>query len=447
LNRAIILDSLNSFAYFNRALVKYNLKDINGSLLDLDKVITLDPDNAVTYYNRALIRSQIGDYNKALADYAKVIDINPNNVLVYYNRAAVLMELKNYMSAIDDYTKAINLYPDFANAYINRSYAKSMLGRINEAKRDYDIAQKKIAQYKEQIKDSSFSIYADTSKRFNQLLALDGDFSRKIFDKDILQDRKVDIVIKPLFRFALGYEKSKLPLDKQFFNTILEQFRALNQISNMDIDNKDNLLSYNELITYDSIADDMINKSPNTSLSYFYKAVVQGLLKQYSNSINYYNKAIQLDNKNVFYYINRSAIQAEMIDFISSVESNMPALALDVNHTMRLRDKKDTKTYNYNEAIADLNIAEKLVPDLTYIYYNRGNLNCLSGKMPEAIEDYTKAIKLYPYYGEAYFNRGLIQIYLHDTEKGCIDISKSGELGIEDAYSIIKKYCLKDKSE
>lgn len=49
---------------------------------------------------------------------------------------------------------------------------------------------------------------------------------------------------------------------------------------------------------------------------------------------------------------------------------------------------------------------------------------CLSGRMPEAIEDYTRAIELNPSFGEAYYNRGLIQIYLKDTRKGCLDMSK-----------------------
>jgi tetratricopeptide (TPR) repeat protein len=447
LNKSIALDSTNSFSYFNRALVRYNMKDINGTLSDLNKVLESDPNNALTYYNRALIRSQIGDYNNALADYAKVIEINPNNVLVYYNRAAVLIELKNYMSAIDDYTKAINLYPDFANAYVNRSYIKSMLGMANDAKKDYEIAQKKIAQYREQMKDSTFSIYADTSKRFNQLLALDADFTKKTFDSNILQDRKVDIVLKPLFKFTLGAEKSTLPLDKQFFNTRFEQFHKLEGITEMDITDKETKLIYDELIRYDSHANELIIQKPDDPVSYFYKGVTQGLLKQYSSSINYYSKAIEMDSKNPFFYINRSAIQAEMIDFVSSIENNMPVLALDGTSTMRIREKKDMRTYNYSEAIDDLNKAEKLASDFTYIYYNRGNLKCLSNQMPEAIEDYTKAIKLYPYYGEAYFNRGLIQIYLRDTEKGCLDISKSGELGMEEAYNIIKKYCLKEPNE
>ena len=53
----------------------------------------------------------------------------------------------------------------------------------------------------------------------------------------------------------------------------------------------------------------------------------------------------------------------------------------------------------------------------------------LSGKLPEAYEDYTRAIGLNPSFGEAYYNRGLVQIYLKDTRKGCIDMSKAGGAG------------------
>ena len=61
--------------------------------------------------------------------------------------------------------------------------------------------------------------------------------------------------------------------------------------------------------------------------------------------------------------------------------------------------------------------------------------------MVSAIEDYNMAIRLYPYMGDAYLNRGLVLIYLKDKEKGCIDLSRAGELGVEDAYGIINRYC------
>jgi len=60
--------------------------------------------------------------------------------------------------------------------------------------------------------------------------------------------------------------------------------------------------------------------------------------------------------------------------------------------------------------------------------------------LPEAYEDYSKAIELNPHFAEAYYNRGLIQIYMKDTRKGCLDISKAGELGIEEAYEVLKNY-------
>jgi len=58
-----------------------------------------------------------------------------------------------------------------------------------------------------------------------------------------------------------------------------------------------------------------------------------------------------------------------------------------------------------------------------------------------AINDYSKAIELEPDFAEAYFNRGLTRIFLDDMEGGSLDLSKAGELGLTDAYNVIKRYC------
>ena len=54
-----------------------------------------------------------------------------------------------------------------------------------------------------------------------------------------------------------------------------------------------------------------------------------------------------------------------------------------------------------------------------------------------------KAIRI----SDAYYNRGLVQIFLKDKEKGCIDIRKAGELGIPEAYGVIKKYCTEEPKQ
>jgi tetratricopeptide (TPR) repeat protein len=128
-----------------------------------------------------------------------------------------------------------------------------------------------------------------------------------------------------------------------------------------------------------------------------------------------------------------------MIDFISSIDNSYQSITLDSDPSMRLHNS-GTRTYSYDEAIDDINKAIKLYPEFAEAYFNRGNLMAISGKLPEAYEDYTKAITIDQNMGEAYYNRGLVQILMKDTRKGCLDLSKAGELGIEMAYETLKHF-------
>ena len=53
---------------------------------------------------------------------------------------------------------------------------------------------------------------------------------------------------------------------------------------------------------------------------------------------------------------------------------------------------------------------------------------------------YTRAIDMYPYIGEAYYNRGLTYLRLGNRERGVADLSKAGELGIQEAYVDMKRF-------
>ena len=179
------------------------------------------------------------------------------------------------------------------------------------------------------------------------------------------------------------------------------------------------------------------------ALVYFSRALANDSQNRYNEALGDYDKAVNLQPENPFFYINRGALQAEMIDFISSMEQNVQVLSLDNSRTARARVNENRSTYDYTAAIHDMKKAVALMPEFPYSYYNLGNLYTLSSDLPEAILQYTKAIQLYPNLSEAYYNRGLVLIYLKDSEKGCLDMSKAGELGVEEAYSVISKYCIK----
>ena len=444
LNQALTLEPDNTFAYFNRALIRYNQDELMGALEDLEHVLKEDPGNALTLYNRALIRTQIGDYNKALDDYDRVIDINPNNVLAYFNRAALFIQMDRYGEALRDYDKAIDLYPDFANAYMNRSYVKNKMGLFAAADLDYKTAQKKVSEYKSKIGDSTYSAFADTTQRFDRLLALDADFAKKEFDNELLQYKDVDIRLKPLFKILAGQTGTSLALEQRYYYEGLEKF-ILSQSIPVNLYSAEPETESDYLSFQREQVQRLLKDKPSANL-HFMDGILDFQSKLFNASLASYNKAIEIDSENVFYYMNRAALQSEMIEFIASMESNVQILTLDQSGTTRTRvQDQGRREYDYSAAIDDLEKAALLAPDFAYVYYNLGNLYCLKGDFPTSIGNYTKSIELYPYLAEAYYNRGLIQIYLKEKEKGCMDISTAGELGIQDAYSVIKKFCVTEQ--
>ena len=93
-------------------------------------------------------------------------------------------------------------------------------------------------------------------------------------------------------------------------------------------------------------------------------------------------------------------------------------------------------------------MAIRLAPDVAYLYYNRGVIKCLNGDMPGAISDYTEALSLYPNFAEALYNRGMIQLYIKESQKGFMDMTRASELGLDDAFVVLENFgslFLKDK--
>lgn len=439
INQAIQLDTANTFAYFNRALMYYETKDFNAAMADLNRVLAQEPGNALTLYNRSLISAQVGDFGSALEDMDRVININPGNVLAYFNRASFFIEMGRYKDAVADYSKAIELYPDFAKAYLNRSYVENLLGHTRESKKDYETAQQKVREYRNATSDGSF---ADTTKQYSSLIALDGEFAKKDFNDELLQHRDIDIRLKPFFKFALCPEReSETVLRHKFEHAVLDRFIS-GSPSPIEI--------CSEPEGYD-----FARVTGTSAEDYFVRGLLDVQNKQYNSALEYFNKAADAAPAaekdryrslyKAFYLLNRGVLKAEMIDFIASIESNVQTLTMDDQGATRARvGDRVGREYDYSDAIADILAAASIMPDIPYIHFDLGNLYCLSSQLVESMESYSRAINLYPYMGEAYYNRGLVLIFLKDKEKGCIDLSRAGELGISDSYSVINKYCKED---
>ncbi|MBO5582759.1 MAG: tetratricopeptide repeat protein, partial [Bacteroidales bacterium] len=449
MNKAIELDSTNTLAYFNRAILHSEQSHLNEAMADLNTVLRHEPGNALTLYNRSLIHAQVGDFPAALSDMDRVININPNNVLAYFNRAGFFLEMGRWDDALADYNKAIELYPDFAKAYMNRAYAELQLGMNRASREDYKTGRRKVAEYRAK-NAAGEAEFADTTKKYSSLLALDAEFAKHDFEDEMLQHRDVDINLKPLYKFVLTSDRDRVnyALERRYENPLLDRFCASLPLP-VTVTSDAASVPKPAQEELDRILYGGMEEGPSRE---FLLALSEIDQKQYNAAQSHYDRAIEGEGDRyelfyrAFYYMNRAVLRAEMIDFIASIESNVQTLTMDDKGNTRARVREQvTSHYDYSEALADMEQAAAIQPALPYIQFNLGNLYCLSSQLVNAIECYGKAIAQYPYMGDAYFNRGLVLIYLKDKEKGCIDLSRAGELGLEDAYNVISRYCEEER--
>ncbi len=444
-NKAISLDRFEPEGFIRRGRLYASQHKYQEAIADMNMAISLDSTSTLAYFNRAIMFYEQNDYNSAMADLNKVLEEEPGNALTLYNRRSYFVNMSRWLDAKEDYDRAIELYPDFAKAYMNRSYVENMLGMKAESKKDYDTANRKVSEYRSKTGEGLAS-FADTTKKYSSLLSLDADFAKKDFDDEMLQHRDVDVRLRPLYRFRLADESNNVQyaLRNRFENALIDKFERESAVpvvlSNLDT------VKFSAGV---KIQDKIYSLPKDNAGGEFLKALSDVAGKQYNSALAHYDNALDAESRDkyatlyrAFYYMNRAVLRADMIDFISSIENNVQTLTMDDQGTTRARVRDQvSRQYDYTDAINDMQESLSIVDDIPYLYYNLANIQCLSSSYVEAIGNYSKAISLYPYMGDAYFNRGLVLIYLKDKEKGCIDLSRAGELGVGDAYGVIKKYC------
>ena len=428
-NHALSIDSSNSYTYFSRALAKYELFDFDGTMNDYNKVLSLDPDNALTYYNRAELKSRKNDIIGAIEDYDKVLTINPTNVYTYFNRAFMYYKLKKYYKAIDDYTNAINLNPDFATAYFNRSIVRSAVNDLKGAAMDYEIAAQK---------NKEFGKLAKTNKIDSTGLAKLIEFQADFDEGNIQVKKSAESGVYPFQNFAISYSLND-SLKKFKWETsenikkLNKELGSKNQLVLTCADNPIPLDTANRLIN-------SLSETASIASNYakvFARAVLRFKSQNYNGAIDDYTIAIRLNPNDNLAYFSRANARFEMLKVMETINLNSNSIGYIGKH----QKKDDTKFNDYNEVIADYKSCLQLDSTFYYTYFNLANVCTESNNFKSALDYFSKAIELEPKFAEAYYNRGLTYIYLKQKDEGCNDVSKAGELGVQRAYAIIKKYC------
>lgn len=146
----------------------------------------------------------------------------------------------------------------------------------------------------------------------------------------------------------------------------------------------------------EKINNDEIKRNPNSPECYFNRAVTKVRYEFWSEALNDYNKAIELNYRYETAYLKRGELYLELKEF--------------------------------DKALYDFNYLIQLNPNLVEAYNKRGNVKIELQDIKGAIDDYNTAILKDNNNAQAYFLRGLSRIKISDLNGSICDLSKAIEI-------------------
>ena len=457
LDEAIRLDPYFEGNYINRGLIKYYLNDLRGAMADYDQVIEMDENNLIARFNRGLLRAQVADNNRAIRDFDKVIEIEPDNTIAYLNRAMLNNEIDNISGSLEDLNVVLEAHPEFFTGYYMRSQLKRQINDLVGAERDFNTARNIEAraltlpedelmassENKEGGRETRDRTDSDIEK-FNLLVTAEEDRSEKSKyqrqSRGRVQNINAPVELEP--KFVLTYYEYDHEVRRPvYYSESIE--RAINNLRLswiLKVTNNEASLNESHVQTHFRSIEDYsgrIETDPDNITLYFGRGVDHMLIQDYENALKDMDKAIELNPDLLVAYFARAVIRTKQLEY-DAFQSPAPALS---ESTIDIEPKTaiSIKSIQYDAILKEYEQILRINPDFIYAYYNRAEIYVLESDYRAAIVDYTKAVELEPQFAEAYFNRGIARLSIGETLEGLDDLRKAGELGIVQAYSIIKR--------
>ncbi|MEO7311497.1 MAG: WG repeat-containing protein [Chitinophagaceae bacterium] len=148
--------------------------------------------------------------------------------------------------------------------------------------------------------------------------------------------------------------------------------------------------------------------------------------KNYKGAIADYNKATDLDPKNLGGYFNRAECLKETEDYSGAILDYDRILELYKDNPGSYFDRAECKYQlkNYAAAIKDYDKAIELYPGHVNAYFYRGISKMILNNYTDAIQDYSKVIELDPENVDAWYRRAVSKLLLKNYAGAIQDYTK-----------------------
>ena len=450
-NKAITLDMEWSNAYNTRGTIYYRKGDEFQELKDYEKAVEIDNngaaltnlgnyykrkgqfDIAIRYYDQAILLDQDsevkcwahtgrgdifctqGNYEKAMVEYEIAESLDQDYAWLHYGRGQCFEKQGLEGEAIVDYTRAIELDLEFALAYESRGNLLEERGDFVKALEDYNrailispgegwtyhlrgLCYEKQGLEEEALTDFSKAIQLDSDCWQAYWCRADLLTDREEFDA-ALEDYNQAISIKPNYAW-LHYKRGDCHSSKAIFLKYSEK---------NGVDYTRVIIEYTQAIEDFSRANELDPGcawyAKDLSYAYLSRAEIYKKENQFDLVIQDVSRYMELDRENddlSNYYncggllVDCEAYDKAVIAFNKFLEKYPDPLGVGdiyLTEVLNWRGIAHCELGDYEQALADHNLAIKIAPDKPFGYCNLGDDYYAMGQYEKAIEYYTLSLK------------------------------------------------------
>jgi len=488
-DQALELSPNEVLSYYNRGILRAQIGDRNRAIADFTKVLEFQPDNTFAAYNRAILRDEVGDLRGAVDDYQLVFEQHPNFFPALYARAEDLKKLGRTREADSDFKQAFTVEQRVRKEREQRDKRRQeMLAEGIQNPDSILIAEADALEDAELTDADRTRQEGDNNiRKFNRIMAvsMDGDASRyQNATRGRIQDQHFNVEMQPMFILSY-YEKSDGVRQNIYFEKTLSDFNRTGLLSRrLKVVCQEPMLDENQVQAHFASINDFssfIGQQGGTVISYFGRSLDFMLVQDYQSAIEDLNQVLYRKDNFILAYFNRAVIRFRQLEVndhttsqaivgagASAENGNAGSASIAPSEDLRsaaLRQSSgSTIRLNQNSALSsqdqmrlqaeqlqrqrrvecemclrDLDKVIELSPTFVYAYYNRAFISAKLANFDAALSDLNRCIELYPNFAEAYYNRGLIYLRQGRSKQGVQDLSKAGELGLVQAYSVLKR--------
>ncbi|KAM1037474.1 hypothetical protein ACFX15_031631 [Malus domestica] len=436
--------------------------DFNAAVTHFTEAIDLAPSNHVLYSNRSAAYASLNKYSEALADAKKTVEIKPDWSKGYSRLGAAHCGLGQYDDAVSAYKKGLEIDPN--NEALKSGLADAQAGATRSRAGpppmnpfgDAFSGPEMWAKLTADPSTRAFLQQPDFVKMMQEIQKNPSNLNLYLKDQRVMQALGVLLNVK--LRGGTGAEDEEMPEsppERKQPEPWKEERKPEHQ---PEPEPEPMEVSEEESEAKKRKAEAIKEKEAGNAA---YKQ------KDFDTAIQHYTKAIELNDEDISFILNRAATYLEMGQYEECIKDcekavergrelrsdfKMVAKALTRKGTALVKMAKCSKDFepaieSFQKALTEhrnpdtlrkLNEAEKAKKDLEQQEYydpkladeerEKGNEYFKQQKYPEAIKQYTEALRRNPKDPKAYSNRAACYTKLGAMPEGLKDAEKCIEL-------------------